>query len=1075
MTSQEALYGRGRSSLSEPSHFKKHKVLPHPKKDKAQRNHNNIIVRLPSTHNDSGAFSRSSERLASQAWRMPTLRHHSKRIGDGPDMPPTPPAHSRSSSSSQSIVPSSPTCVATPEESLDNVTAPDQPTTPPNRQSPPTPELTPPGLTTTRRPPPRPILSQRMRTQTADTATTRTESYMTAPEYPFSDDGRSERSGFHCPPLFRTSQSLTTREIQETCQSSGPTTPQPAGLEPGLELSLQEDNDKTPKANEEQIFSFTSKPSPHKNTQRPEEDRAVGRPSTRQRISTKPLIRDNLNRIQTDIIENDTATPITATETLMSMSKPPINNEMESKRVSVLSTKSTVSTVVEAILVDASPQRRKTLRHTRKAGGLRDSSSETPTASSCSSSHNRSTREADCPRSSQKTPRDRRHDSMNSNATGSSISNRRARNDILRNGGVPVVIIPERHSSVKSNRPQSLRSMSSRRSKRSNSVCSAPLSSLPRSKDLVPFEQSSWRTKVSGSDSSDSQRTVDYPPVVPVRTSSLSAPTSRNTSRNTSRAGSLTAESLEAYSAFQEGIKNENREFTPGFKLEQAATVKKSEHKLDEDNCGKTKYHCLNVDSNGDPFFGRRHSIHKTPFSQASIETNGTCAAEVSEALVVNIYSHQNSSIVMVDHFNKPLDTPTELVTKSACSIPKVVATDMEGGVPVTPPQPGYSLYNVESPLRNPRAPPEPPVAPVAPAIALIPATPSGMTPVGEKEHMLGNLYDELNDKPIRPSLIRRALSLRRNYESSRAPSFLRSRRISDDGQDNNLLTRTFSLSRNPRRSTSEQFPIVNSLSKEQNLSEIASEYPTEDKTPPDETKLHPFWRPHYFDSDEEDDWDCEMDEGEERGSHNGYYRYPPIDNRPLHPRRSISSRLKKTFAILPIERKYPVSYESSHDRRTIQRTASGNLRVLKVRRSLDSLRYKHDDMQSKPHQAGGGIEALRPYTASHRSSTLPSRIQSLKHKGRLLTGVSQYRRSGITKTRPPSTGHQASLRRSTSNLKALLGEYSMHALPRRFNERRREKRSAELRGKISSPQEVRDGVGDIIRRSSLIRQSFQA
>jgi hypothetical protein len=39
--------------------------------------------------------------------------------------------------------------------------------------------------------------------------------------------------------------------------------------------------------------------------------------------------------------------------------------------------------------------------------------------------------------------------------------------------------------------------------------------------------------------------------------------------------------------------------------------------------------------------------------------------------------------------------------------------------------------------------------------------------------------------------------------------------------------------------------------------------------------------------------------------------------------------------------------------------------------------------------------------------------------------------------------------------------------LARRLSERRREKRSEELRQKISGPREVRDGVGDVIRRNS--------
>jgi len=39
--------------------------------------------------------------------------------------------------------------------------------------------------------------------------------------------------------------------------------------------------------------------------------------------------------------------------------------------------------------------------------------------------------------------------------------------------------------------------------------------------------------------------------------------------------------------------------------------------------------------------------------------------------------------------------------------------------------------------------------------------------------------------------------------------------------------------------------------------------------------------------------------------------------------------------------------------------------------------------------------------------------------------------------------------------------------LVRRVSERRRVKRSDELRRMISGPKEVRDGVGDVIRRNS--------
>jgi hypothetical protein len=104
--------------------------------------------------------------------------------------------------------------------------------------------------------------------------------------------------------------------------------------------------------------------------------------------------------------------------------------------------------------------------------------------------------------------------------------------------------------------------------------------------------------------------------------------------------------------------------------------------------------------------------------------------------------------------------------------------------------------------------------------------------------------------------------------------------------------------------------------------------YPSVTDRPADGSKLHPFWRPAHFWDDLEDHDDVE--DGEFGG------RYPIIDNRPAPPKRSISGKLKRTFAILPIiddDNKY-----TKTDRRTVSRTASGNIRVVK-RGSQSSLK----------------------------------------------------------------------------------------------------------------------------------------
>jgi hypothetical protein len=277
---------------------------------------------------------------------------------------------------------------------------------------------------------------------------------------------------------------------------------------------------------------------------------------------------------------------------------------------------------------------------------------------------------------------------------------------------------------------------------------------------------------------------------------------------------------------------------------------------------------------------------------------------------------------------------------------------------------------------------------------------------------MMGNYFGEVVDKPKRPiSLLKRTLTGRT----------LAGRRFSDYSasapRSPGLLARAFSLSRHPRKDTG-YFDRM----------EPEPMYPTPEDRPKEEDKLHAFWRPAYADrleDSEDEDWVRDVEDGET-------YRYPPVDNRPSRPRRtlSLSDRFKRTFAILPVRESYDQYYsvdepDGTTVHRTIRRTPSGNLRVVKHRRSLDSLRPPRSADQ-------------RPYTA-------------------------------------PDHGGRPGLWRTYSLSRALGGtmeKYGLHNLPRRLSERRREKRSQELRQKISAPREVRDGVGDVIRRNSY-REAF--
>lgn len=404
-------------------------------------------------------------------------------------------------------------------------------------------------------------------------------------------------------------------------------------------------------------------------------------------------------------------------------------------------------------------------------------------------------------------------------------------------------------------------------------------------------------------------------------------------------------------------------------------------------------------------------STKATPFSQISVET----AAEISQALAVSIVPHQNRSVLMVDH--RPSDSSDgdhRSQDTSRQHLPTITTTDLGENYEVEPATPEREnplpLSHVDSPLRNPRVPPEPPV------LAFIPATPSGLTPADERPRLLGNFYEETQqpaEEPARPlAMLRRALTGRRN---SYGPSASRDARP-------NFLTRKLSLGRNLRKDAADRSEA------EQTCDEFSDE--DDEDGPEDASRLYPDWQPSYhYRHDGHDDGVFDPEDEEMT------MRYPPIDNRPKPRKRSLSQRMKRTFAILPLQDDHDEYINDKEtERRTIRRTPSGNLRVVKHRGSVGSLRnQKH-----------------RPATSpeSRRTPIFPR-----------LYDPSKRRQSD----RDSDTESQFSgLRRKWSFTQGV------PAVTRRFSEKRREKRSNELRQKISGPRDVRDGVNDVIRGNSL-------
>jgi hypothetical protein len=967
-----APYGVGASLL------RKHKTLPRPQPEEFIR----IYPTIPSSRPRALSIDTGLASAPTSPDQSPrTLKHSSRRIGH-PDLPPTPPTHSRQSSSGGAVV-EQPMKHDKPSKS------PSIPTTPPNHQSPPTPDVTPPR-TAPRSSAPRLPPSDRY-------PSSRTDSFKTARENPYSSDEDEVSTVRPNLPSARPSQ---VDIPQMSTKLASPT--KLKAREIGLGLRLESDNESTPSPGQpgQNRFSFQSNATNDFGTfdgewssvGEPDEvewewdNNLMGNVSVRRRPARKSYIYKA--EPSSEVINDNPVTPTNATRRLREypleatigisplQSEPrdhtPIYRFKSSMRPAMTGSESPTtpdfrrfsaasarsgSAVIEAMVIDAPPQQQQTLRHRKKQLGLREFSSDQSNQSSLSGSI---TSGDMARRLAHKHPRvfSRERQSHSSSVTATSASSSvKSRKQVWSEGSIPVVVVPERRSSMKSARTPSLRSTSSRRAKRSMSLNSTPLAQSSRTKENkhsdLPHRGRRTTSESAGS-SANSQRTIDFPPNIPVRRSSLSAPTSRNTSR----AASLTAESLKAHNL----IHSEN--YKPGApRRPSLESQRESKHLAPK----------LSVDHNGDPFFGSRLSAAVTPFSQVSYETTGT-SAELSEALAVQMYPHQNKSLLVIQQLAQPITTSQR--SSGTIRPPAEPAAAVDGTAtepPVTPPQPSHATDELDSPLRNPREPPQPP------AIKFIPATPGGLTPAQEHEHQLG--YDEArlaatDRKPKRGlSLIRRALSNRRGAES--------------------MISRTFSTRRRE---------LIDEPTQASKGSITAgSLFPSVADHPSDSTKLHPFWRPaHFWDDLEGDDYD-------------GYEpdAYPLVDNRPL--KRSFTGSLKRTFAILPI-RDDPSHDHYLTERRTVQRTRSGNLRVVK-NRSNESLRRAAIDSRYHPRHTG---------TGGNRD-----RAEANANRGRHMqwTGIGE----------------------------------SWRGLSRRMSERRRARRNDKLRSMISGPQNPVDGVARII------------
>ena len=413
-------------------------------------------------------------------------------------------------------------------------------------------------------------------------------------------------------------------------------------------------------------------------------------------------------------------------------------DDAESRRLSGLSTTSTV----EAMIIDSPKRAQRLLRHTEKRTSLRSASSPV-TKSPTSTVSNPSSQQRLAHKAARISEENRRSISSDMSffakiAPGAP----HASIDII-----PVVVVPERRSSLKSGPNSHVSSQQgSQRSSRRPPVSSQGSGSMhvPR-----PRKQRTMSDSTSArSRDLDSRSRPFGRPVIPPRSSSLSAPTSRNNSR----AASLTSASLHSHTqAMDLEIQkvDDHKPVSPprdnilGIDVETSdlndhLPVSPPRHNIladpapfnrpppakitvkDEDEPKRQswlvetpKIPVLTVSSE-DVATLRPPSL---PFTQWSIPSSSPGPIEIREATAVSLFAHNNRSLLLVDQRVPP---PVQFVphvpqARTFRAFHEATDASYEPHTPEMPIEPVTN--NVISPLRNPRTPPEPPTSKPLPPI----------------------------------------------------------------------------------------------------------------------------------------------------------------------------------------------------------------------------------------------------------------------------------------------------------------------------------------------------------------------
>lgn len=401
------------------------------------------------------------------------------------------------------------------------------------------------------------------------------------------------------------------------------------------------------------------------------------------------------------------------------------------------------TSTIEAMVIETPLPKQRTLRHIEKKTSLRSVSSPQPQSNRTSAESN-----ADSPR--RLVHKSARISNQNRHSVASDMSipiSTTSTYHPQRAEVIPVAIVPERRSSLKGSAPNSRNQSTARSatsSRRNNSISHSRASDqLSRRKKRTMSESAG---SAVGQDESENRGRAVNGPVIPARSSSLSAPTSRNNSRATS----LTSESLRRHTeAMQLAMSNQRgNNPTTGVLPSPRIVLPDSSDSRDAESLMPAPHIQDDMELLHAP------SLH---FTQPSVVSSSPGPVEIREATMVTYFPHNNESLLVINSYMQP-----ELSTVKALH-----GHTLAEPVAVWTPQQSMAVIDVESPLRNPRTPPVPPVQRV------VPQDPA----------------DQVIDNSARPELsrqgssrisrgfgsVRRALSARRNSDIARQQPLSRS------------------------------------------------------------------------------------------------------------------------------------------------------------------------------------------------------------------------------------------------------------------------------------------------------------